>query len=178
MHKKPSGFLPPSLELVSPHSQPFLPCKRSKKQRRSTETSLHPHHNYYSPNLLVYSLVMTRFTFALILVFLALTVAPAILAAPISVRRNIGFHKAPSGSESNVVIPELTLFEKMHLFSDDLTTTSSMVPQLKDGDYTVKALKKFAEKFGKFNTEKLEPALKANEKNWSCRGSEDAAGVH
>ncbi|KAJ3728763.1 hypothetical protein C8R42DRAFT_638467 [Lentinula raphanica] len=106
---------------------------------------------------------MTRFTFALILVFLALTVAPAILAAPISVRRNIGFHKAPSGSESNVVIPELTLFEKMHLFSDDLTTTSSMVPQLKDGDYTVKALKKFAEEFGKFNTEKLEPALKAND---------------
>ncbi|KAJ3974200.1 hypothetical protein EV361DRAFT_895997 [Lentinula raphanica] len=171
MHKKPSGFLPPSLELVSPHSQPFLPCKRSKKQRRSTETSLHPHHIYYSPNLFVYSLVMTRFTFAVILVFLALSIAPEILAAPISVRRDsrdnglVSRLLHESGPEkSNATIPEPTPFQRMTDFSETLMTASEMSEGFGDGGYTAEALKNFAEKFDKFRKEQLDLALKANDK--------------
>ncbi|KAJ3718969.1 hypothetical protein C8R42DRAFT_711201 [Lentinula raphanica] len=115
---------------------------------------------------------MTRFTFALILVFLALSIVPEILAAPISVRRGsrddgLLSRRFQTGPEkSNGTLPEPSPFDKVKGFSDALNTTSDMVHELYDQgvhDHTEEALMNFAKVFDKFNKEKLDLAITAKD---------------
>ncbi|KAJ3839007.1 hypothetical protein F5878DRAFT_660683 [Lentinula raphanica] len=115
---------------------------------------------------------MTRFTFALILVFLALTIAPEILAAPISVRRGsrddgLLSRRFQTGPEkSNGTLPEPSPFDKVKGFSATLNTTSDMVHELYNQGvhvHTEEALMGFAKVFDKFNKEKLDLAITAKD---------------
>ncbi|KAJ3816833.1 hypothetical protein F5880DRAFT_1605900 [Lentinula raphanica] len=154
---------------LSPHSQPSLPCKLSKKQRRSPETSLHPHRIYYYPNLVVYSFVMTRFTFALILAFLALTVAPAILAAPISVRRSLKddgllSRRQPDGSGADGSAGSDPTLEALSAFYNQLESTTNQVTYMNLGNGDVKTkLKNLAKTFGTAADKNLKPPVRAKD---------------
>ncbi|KAJ3755076.1 hypothetical protein EV360DRAFT_73165 [Lentinula raphanica] len=91
---------------------------------------------------------MTRFTFALILAFLALTVAPAILAAPISVRRSLKddgllSRRQPDGSGADGSAGSELTFEEMAAFlistlsshqSGQIENSSNMVKGSMTGD--------------------------------------------
>ncbi|KAJ3718971.1 hypothetical protein C8R42DRAFT_723480 [Lentinula raphanica] len=109
---------------------------------------------------------MTRFTFALILAFLALTVAPAILAAPISVRRSLKddgllSRRQPDGSGTNGSAGSELTFEEMAAFSGQIENSSNMVEGSMTGDGTTMTdLKGLAEKFSTANQKNLVTPVK------------------
>ncbi|KAJ3767691.1 hypothetical protein FB446DRAFT_707618 [Lentinula raphanica] len=112
---------------------------------------------------------MTRFTFALILAFLALTVAPAILAAPISVRRSLKddgllSRRQPDGSGADGSAGSDATLEALSAFYNQLESTTNQVTymNLGNGDVETK-LKNLAKTFGTAADKNLKPPVRAKD---------------